>query len=349
MLARGGVMLDDLKKIATVDKSDALGVASKQAQQLLHQFNVPLEFTAEIENVVLDGMGGSAFPGLIVTSWPTIRVPFEISRTYQVPAYVGPNTLYIASSYSGNTEETLTALEQAEQRGANIVVISAGGELMEVAKKRGYPTYEIPHGIQPRMSALYFLNALVDMFEQLHLIDQGSLQELRETADWLNQQHAAWGADIPLSKNPAKQLAEKMLGKTVIVYSGPLLFPAANKWKICINENAKNLAWHNQYPEFDHNEFIGWSSHPVEKPFAVVEIHSVFEHPRVLQRFELSDRLLSGKKPHSYVVEAQGDTLLKQILWAFNFGDFVSIYLAILNNVDPTPVDLVEKLKAELQ
>lgn len=342
-------MLDDLKYIHKVDKSDALGVASKQAMQLRHVFDVPLEFSAKIENVVLDGMGGSAFPGLILGSWPTLSVPFEISRTYQVPAYVGSSTLYIASSYSGNTEETITALEQAEQRGANIVVLSAGGKLLEIAKERGYPVYEIPSGIQPRMSALYFLNAFVDMLEQLKLVNAGSLQELRGVADWLDKQHETWQPDVLQPQNEAKQLAEKLLGKTVIVYSGPLLFPAANKWKICMNENAKNLAWHNQYPEFDHNEFIGWSSHPIEKPFAVVELRSNFEHPRVLQRFDLSDRLLSGKKPRSYVVETKGESLLQQMLWAFNFGDFVSIYLAILNNVDPTPVELVERLKAELQ
>ena len=115
-----------------------------------------------------------------------------------------------------------------------------------------------------------------------------------------------------------------------------------------MNENAKNTAWDDQYPEFNHNEFIGWSSHPVEKPFAVVEIRSQLEHPRVQKRFVVTERLLSGKRPSPIVVEPKGDTLLKQLLWGIAMGDFVSVYLALLNNVNPTPVDLVEKFKVAL-
>ena len=133
--------------------------------------------------------------------------------------------------------------------------------------------------------------------------------------------------------------------------TGPIIstiaFSAA-VWKICFNENAKNTAWANQYPEFNHNEFIGWSSHPVDKPFAVVEIRSNLEHPRVQQRFVVSERLLSGKRPAPIVVTPAGDTVLQQLLWGICMGDYVSVYLAILNGVNPTPVDLVEKLKADL-
>jgi glucose/mannose-6-phosphate isomerase len=153
---------------------------------------------------------------------------------------------------------------------------------------------------------------------------------------------------VPTARNRAKQIAQELMGRTVIVYSGPLLFPAANKWKICMNENAKNTAWGNQYPEFNHNEFIGWSSHPVDKPFAVIEIRSNLEHPRVQKRFEVSERLLSGIRPAPIVVEPMGETLLQQLLWGIAMGDHVSAYLAILNGVNPTPVELVEKLKKEL-
>jgi glucose/mannose-6-phosphate isomerase len=138
------------------------------------------------------------------------------------------------------------------------------------------------------------------------------------------------------------------MGKSVVVYSGPRLFPAANKFKICMNENAKNVAWVNQYPEFNHNEFIGWSSHPVDKPYAVVDIRSSLEHPRVQKRFEVAERLLSGKRPSPEVITPQGDSVLKQLLWTSNFADFISIYLALLNGVNPTPVDLVEKFKVAL-
>lgn len=115
-----------------------------------------------------------------------------------------------------------------------------------------------------------------------------------------------------------------------------------------MNENAKNVAWVNQYPEFNHNEFIGWSSHPTQKPYAVVEIRSNLEHERIQKRFVVTERLLSGKRPAPLAVEPQGETVLQQLLWTANLGDFTSLYLALLNGLNPTPVDLVEKLKAEL-
>jgi glucose/mannose-6-phosphate isomerase len=143
-------------------------------------------------------------------------------------------------------------------------------------------------------------------------------------------------------------LALELMGKSVGVYSGPKLFPAANKWKICMNENAKNVAWVNQYPEFNHNEFIGWSSHPTQKPYGVIEIRSNLENERVQKRFVVTERLLSGLRPVPNIVEPQGETLLEQLLWASNFGDFTSLYVALLNGLNPTPVDLVEKLKKQL-
>jgi glucose/mannose-6-phosphate isomerase len=133
-----------------------------------------------------------------------------------------------------------------------------------------------------------------------------------------------------------------------VVYACPLMAPAAYKWKISFNENAKNVAWWGQYPEFNHNEFIGWSSHPINKPYSVIDLRSSFEHPRVQQRFILSDKLLSGRRPAAYVVQAEGETLLEQLLWTINYGDFVTIYLALLNGVNPAPVELVEKFKKEL-
>jgi glucose/mannose-6-phosphate isomerase len=124
--------------------------------------------------------------------------------------------------------------------------------------------------------------------------------------------------------------------------------PVAYKWKISWNENAKNVAFWNELPEFNHNEFMGWTSHPIEKPFAIFDLVSGLEHPQILKRFEVSDRLLSGQRPKSTVVNLAGDTVIAQMLWGSILADFVSIYVAILNGVDPTPVPLIEKLKKEL-
>lgn len=342
-------MLDDLKYIHERDAQDALGVAEKQWQQLTQDYDVTVEVNETIRNVVLAGMGGSALPAVFLKSWPGLTVPLEIVRDYSLPAYVGKDTLFISSSYSGNTEETLSALDEAEAKGAKIVVIAAGGKLADRARTKQHPLFTIPGGIQPRMSSFYFLAAFVSLLEPLGIIPAGSKQGLHEAAEWLRDRVDAWRPDVKTEDNTAKQLALELMGKSVVVYSGPLLFPAANKWKICFNENAKNVAWCNQYPEFNHNEFIGWSSHPTDKPYAIVEIRSNLEHPRVQKRFEVAERLLSGMRPSPHVVQPKGETPLQQLLWSANMGDFTSLYLALLNGLNPTPVDLVEKLKTELE
>ncbi len=341
-------MLDDLKMIHERDAEDALGVVEKQWQQLTHSFGVAFKPVAEIHNVVLGGMGGSGWPANYVKAWPGVNVPFEIVNNYSLPNYVNENTLFIASSYSGNTEETLAALAEAEKRQAQIVVMTAGGELHQLATQKNYPLYVLPTGTQPRMSSFYFIAAFLELFTPLGLVDDKADGQRTELADWLKDQTSSWKPDVPTAQNPAKQLALELMGKTPIIYSGPLLSPVAQKMKICINENAKNLAWWNQYPELNHNEFIGWSSHPVDKPFALVEIRSDLEHERVQKRFTVTERMLSGKRPAPHVIVPKGTTLPKQIFWTSVFGDFVSLYLALLNGLNPTPVDLVEKFKKAL-
>ncbi len=341
-------MLDDLKMVHERDADDALGVVDKQWQQLQHKFDIQLPAYENIQNIVLAGMGGSALPAVFLRSWPGVSAPFEIVRDYNLPEYVGRNTLFISSSYSGNTEETLSALAEAETKGAQIVVIAAGGRLANHAQQKNYPLFTIPGGIQPRMSSFYFLAAFVQLLQPFGLVSEGSVSELRAAGDWLKDQTALWKPEIATKDNSAKQLALELIGKSVVVYSGPKLFPAANKFKICLNENAKNVAWVNQYPELNHNEFIGWTSHPIQKPYAVVEFRSNLEHDRVQKRFVVTERLLSGKRPAPLVVEPQGDTVLKQLLWSSNYADFVSLYVALLNGLNPTPVELVEKLKTQL-
>lgn len=339
--------LDNVNVIAQRDAQNALGVASTQCDYFSATFDATFQPQGEILNIVWAGMGGSALPMVVVQSWPQMKIPFEIVRNYDIPPYVGEQTLFIASSYSGNTEETIEALSQAEAKGAQIVVVSAGGKLAEIARDKGYPLFVIPAGVQPRMAIFYFVSAFVAIVKNLNATHY-DVGELAGVGSWLREKITHWSADTQTQDNYAKQLALELMGKTVIMYAGPKLYPAANKWKICMNENAKNTAWVNQYPEFNHNEFIGWSSHPIEKPFAVVEIRSNLEHERVQKRFEMSERLLSGLRPAPIVVVPEGDTLLQQLAWSFALGDFVSIYLGILNGVNPTPVELVEKLKTEL-
>jgi glucose/mannose-6-phosphate isomerase len=342
-------MLDDLKLIHSKDLQDALGSAEKQAAQLRLGFE---EFSGTIsspENIVVSAMGGSAMGALIAASWPGFTVPFEIVRSYDIPRYVSPKTLFIATSYSGNTEETLTALEQADAKDAQIVVITNGGRLQEIAKEKGFPFVSLPMVSQPRLNVLASFTAILAVLRSIDVLGATDLDsELERAATSLDTSVVSWRPDVPTTKNDAKQIAQEIIGKSVVIYSGPKLYPAAYKWKIDQNENAKHLAWVNQYPEFNHNEFTGWSKQPVDKPYAVIDLRSNLEHKRIQKRFIVSERLLSGVRPSPIVVEAKGETLLEQLVWTIALGDFVSLYLAILNGLNPTPLELVDKFKKEL-
>ena len=345
-------MLDDVNVLKQRDPENALGIAAAQWEQVQYAATVDNgdHDGREVTKVVVTGMGGSALAALFAKALleEQLTIPFEVVRGYELPTYVDDKTLVIASSYSGNTEETLSALDQARGRGAQIGVLAAGGKLVEIAKADSIAHIVMPSGMQPRMGMLANLRALVTLLVHFGVIGESLNNELAATSEWLRGQTDQWVPAVTTDKNEAKQLALLAIGKTPVIYGGRLTGPVAYKWKISWNENAKNVAFWNELPEFNHNEFIGWSSHPVDKPFAVFDLLSSFEHPRILKRFEVSDRLLSGLRPKATPVHLQGDTALKQLLWGCILADFVSIYVAILNGVDPTPVYLVEKLKTEL-
>lgn len=343
-------MLDDLALIHQQDPQDALGINAKQWEQLETTFTLPddVQFS-EVTAVVHAGMGGSALPALFVQSWPDPSVPFVIARNYELPAFVGPQTLVICDSFSGNTEETLAALEEAQRKGAQIAIITGGGKLQHIGTDKKLPMIVLPAIPQPRYAAFANYKAVIAVLARAGVIDGEQAEvEAAQAAAFIKEQVNAWLPDVPTANNPAKQLAQEMIGKSVVVYSGPKLSPAAYKWKISFNENAKQVAWVNQLPEFSHNEFIGWSKQPVDKPYAVVELRSNLEHERTQKRFEVTGRLLSGMRPEAHVVNAEGKTLLQQLVWTSVFGDFVSLYTALLNKVNPSPVDLVEKFKDEM-
>lgn len=345
-------MLDDLNVIKQCDAGDALGVAYMQSEQA--NFEAKVEYaehdSRQINNIIVSGMGGSALAALIVKTWlkNDLDKNFEIVRTYDLPKYVNENTLVIASSYSGNTEETISCFDRAISCGAQIAVIASGGKLLEMAGQRQMAHVVLPTGVQPRMGVIYNLRALVSILVNFGIVTADKMDEISSTAEWLKSECAKWDKEVPSNINYAKQLALNALGKSAIFYGGSVTSPIAYKWKISWNENAKNLAFWNEFPEFNHNEFIGWTSHPVEKPFAIFDLVSDLEHSQIKKRFEVSDRLLSGMRPKSTVINLAGDTMIKQMLWGSILADYVSIYLAILNGINPTPVELIEKLKQEL-
>ena len=341
-------MLDDLKLIHERDTNDTLGIAERQWQQLDYKYEINVSGQG-IENIVFSGMGGSSLSALVSLSWPGYTVPFEIVRNYDIPDYISNKTLFIASSYSGNTEETLSALDQAIAKKARIVVITGGGKLADIAKDKNFPVAILPKAEQPRYAVFYSLKALVDILSSAGLVDKQKVKtELDSASKFLSSVSSRWQATVPTDNNLAKQIALEAVGKSVVIYAGPKLMPVAYKWKISFNENAKQIAWWNQYPEFNHNEFIGWSEQPTIKPYLVIDLRSNLEHPRIQKRFELSSKLLSGKRPDPTIISPEGSNILEQMLYCIMLGDFTTLYTAILNGLNPAPVDLVEKLKKEL-
>ena len=344
-------MLDDQNLLSEKDPFGALEVALNQYKQaeLVSEVINP-NSDATINKVVVTGMGGSALAALLIKSWQEskLNITFEIVRDYKLPNYVDDKTLVIASSYSGNTEETLSCLDEALKKGANIGCVSSGGKLVEIAKNNELPYVVLPSGIQPRMGVIANLRAILAVLVSYGVVSQSDFDEVKNLGPWLNAESKKWGRDVLTNENQAKQLALLSAGKTAIFYSSTAMGGVAYKWKISWNENAKNVAFWNVLPEFNHNEFMGWTSHPVEKPYVVFDLRSSFDHSKITKRFEISDRVLSGKRPKANVIELQGESVIAQMLWASIFADFVSIYLAILNGVDPSKVELIEKLKQEL-
>lgn len=345
-------MLDDQNVLKQRDHDGALEVAASlfaQARYDPHLVNTDHD-GREITAIIIAGMGGSALAADIakVLLESSLSIPLEVIKGYKLPAYVSASTLVIASSHSGNTEETVSCLEEAVRRGAQIAVTATGGSLQDIAARHDIMFAPMPHDTQPRMAVIYNLRCILQILQEFNLIDRAVSDDIAAAESWLQTESIRWEKSVPTRINYAKQLALMAVGKTPVFYGGPLTAPIAYKWKISWNENAKNIAFCNQYPEFNHNEFLGWTSHPVEKPFVIFDLVSDLEAPRILERFGLSDKLLSGRRPKANIIPLEGDSLIKQLLRACILADFVSIYVGILNGVNPTEVSLIEKFKTEL-
>jgi glucose/mannose-6-phosphate isomerase len=342
-------MLDDIKYIHQLDKSDALGIAERSASQFsveeyIDDYHMPNDY----DNIVFCGMGGSALFSLIFESWPSSTKPYATWRDYGLPTWTSKNSLVIVSSYSGNTEETLSSLQAAREIGCTTLVIAGGGKLLEAARELQLAHIALPHYAQPRFAVFAALRALCILGEKYEFCPKGSVDAFAACAEFIQSELQSWLPTVPTSDNYAKQLALECVGVTPVIYAGGNLGSAAYKWKIGFNENAKQIAWTGRYPEFNHNEFIGWSQFPREKPYRIFNLKGNSENPRIITRMQISDRLLSGKRAQVIDINANGEGHLQQLVWLILLGDFVTLYTALLNGLDPSPVDLVEKLKSEL-
>jgi len=342
-------------QINTLDKERIFDVIDGQPNQLRQNYADTMreDITAidgiGIDNIVFVGMGGSALAGSIASDWLGSRllVPFEVVRGSNLPGYVNHSTLVIVSSYSGNTEETLLAFVQATRLNARVITITRDGELTELSKNAGIISLQLPDISQPRLAVFAGLKALTCILEDTKLVNGGDLRrELEDTADYLDTQKLRWGTDKQ-GGNQAKDLASHLHTKPGIIYASPLLKSASYKWKIDINENAKQMAFCDVFSELNHNEMQGWlETNEVE--YASIVLCTSFEDSSMQKRIDITAKLLEKYGYEPKAVTASGSNHIQQLLETVLLGDYVSAYLAILNGIDPTPVKLVEQFKKDL-
>ena len=301
-------------------------------------------------NVVVVGMGGSAIGGdlLRTLALDEAAVPVVVSRSYRLPAWVGPETAVIASSYSGNTEETLTALGEALQRRASVVCITTGGTLQTRAAAEGLPCLIMPDGLQPRAALGYSLTALLTVAERMGLLASDDAA-WAETQTLLEAQ-AATLADPEVPQNQALELAKALHGRLPVVYSSVGLLEGVNlRWRNQMHENSKTHAVGNVFPELNHNEIMGWERQTDWlKGVGVIVLRDQADHPRVQRRMDVTRDLLAQHAGFWTEVHSQGTSKLARLLSLIYLGDWVSLYLAVLQQVDPTPIGLISQLKEAL-
>lgn len=342
--------LEDIRRVDPQGMYDAIRDFPeqwRQGRELARGFDPG--FTVEgKDHLVVAGMGGSAIGGDLLRTLvaDTARLPVTVVRHYQLPGFVTERSVVIASSYSGNTEETLAAFEEARARGATVVCVASGGELLRRARTEGLPYLQIPGGLQPRAALGYSFTALLTIAEHIGLVapDEAAWNETQEL---LEQQSEVFGDP---SGNDALELAEALQDRLPFIYSGTGLMEAVNlRWRCQIQENAKRLASGNVYPELNHNEIMGWEyPGPLHEMIGVIVLRDREDHPRVQQRMEVTRALISDRAGYWAEVQSQGESRLARMMSLVNLGDWVSLYLAVLLGVDPTPVPLIGQLKETL-
>ena len=301
-----------------------------------------------IKNIVLCGLGGSAIGGDLLRSYlaDDLRIPFVVNRMYTLPAFVGPGTLVIVSSYSGNTEETNAAHREALKRRAKILCITSGGKTAKLAG-RG-PVILVPGGLPPRAALGYsFFPLLISLAKAGFITDRG--RAIRETVALLEGRAAVYANPVR-ADNPALQLAEQLRLRIGVVYSGAERFDSVGtRWRGQIAENGKALAFGHVIPEMNHNELVGWKV--LREPMREMQVFILRDkddHKRVQIRMEFTKQVLGEHTSRVTEVWSEGSSLLARMFSLVSLGDWMSFYLAMLHGIDPTPVTVIDRLKQEL-
>lgn len=313
----------------------------KEAVEIGHEAQIsPSEHP--IHKVYVAGLGGSGIGANFVASF--IRkespVPYLVGKGYHIPAYVDQNTLAIASSYSGNTEETLASFAQMEATAAKIVVISSGGKLIEMAREKGYDYIQVPGDWpSPRACLGYSLVAQLYLLEKLGLISDQATSEIKKSIDLIENN----ASEI---RQKAEHIANYLHGKIPVIYIDGSMEPVAIRLRQQINENAKSLCWHHVIPEMNHNELVGWRDQKTN--LAVLFLRNRDDYERNAIRMDINKEIISEYTDTIIEVYSKGDTFIQRALYMVHLGDWISWYLSQLRGMDSIEVHVIDYLKSEL-
>ena len=296
-----------------------------------------VRITEPVDKIVITGMGGSALPGEILVSYlKDVPLPIFINKGYFLPQYVNKKSLVFAISYSGNTEETINAYRIAIRRECQLVAISSGGKLEQLAKQQNRVHIKVPFGLQPRLAYAYQFFPLLTVLHNSNLMEDKT-KEIEATVAALKK---------PMFEERAKKLAQKITGMIPIIYASDRLKAIAYKWKIDFNENSKTQAFYNIFPELNHNEMVGFTI--VKGNYHVIIIKDENDYPRVKKRMDITKDLIKKQGIPVTEIALTGSSALTKIFSAIYIADWTSYFLALNYKVDPTPVKMVQDLKKHL-
>lgn len=321
-----------------------------EAWRAARAVELPPEYR-EVERVVVLGMGGSGIGGGLLRALALDlggARPVDVVRGYTLPAYVDDRSLVLASSNSGNTEEVVSTLQQAVRAHAKCVAITTGGRLLAIARDHQLPALTFAWDGEPRSALGWSFASLLAVCGRMGLVPLLE-QELVDALTHMRPLAEAISRDIPEARNPAKQLARRLAGKLPVFVGAEALAPVAYRWRTQVNENAKSWAIADELPEMNHNAPLGYGAPAALVPLLhVVLLRHAAMHARTLIRIEAALEQMCAAGLSAEVVDVPGPSILAQMLWAIQLGDFVSYYLGLLNGVDPSEVRALDWIKARL-
>ncbi len=306
----------------------------------------------KIDNVIVAGMGASAISGDIIASLfrDKLDVPLVVNREYDLPKWVNKDTLMLCISYSGNTDETISAFKLAYQKKCKIICLSTGGKLQELAEKREVPFIKVPSGIQPRAATAYTLFPSIIFMKRLGLLKTAIEADIEETILVTRDLITSINQDAPLESNAAKQLAQNIHATIPQIYGWGIYAPIARRWRHQFNENSKVIARSDVLPDCNHNDIVGWTANQeISKQCSCVLFRDRAEETIDLAtRLNFMKALFQNTAGHVAEVAPKGKSQLAKVVSLMCLGDFTSCYLAVLRGIDPTPIDIIVELKNRL-